>query len=73
MGFFDQMGGGGGGGGFTDPNTMALLAAMAGASQFAGASRLPQTFGQALGGAGAGLIAGLGKGQEYQLGQQKLG
>ena len=54
MAFFDQM---------TDPTTMALLGALQGVSQFAGASRLPQTLGQALGGGAAGLMAGIGQGQ----------
>jgi hypothetical protein len=63
MAFFDQM---------TDPTTMALLGALQGVSQFAGASRLPQTLGQALGGGAAGLMAGIGQGQKYQQGQQEL-
>jgi len=68
MGLFDQAGGGTG----IDPSLFAILGALGGASQFAGASRLPQTFGQAIGGAGAGALQGIGLGQKYQLGQQEL-
>jgi Transglycosylase SLT domain len=65
MAFFDQLN-------LSDPSTMALLGALAGVSQYAGASRLPQTIGQALGGGAAGLMAGQQQALANQQAQQKL-
>src|SRR5215467_8786433 len=57
---------------FTDPSMMGLLGALQGASQYSGFSRLPVSFGQALGGAAGGLLGGIQAGQKYQQGQLEM-
>ena len=55
MGIFDQPLN------FADPNTMALMGAIAGMGQAAAPSRLPVPFGMAMGGAMSGMMGGARK------------
>lgn len=59
---------------FSDPNSMALLGMLSGLGQSASASRLPVTFGSALGSLAGGAMQGSVLGQEAQLkGQEAFG
>jgi hypothetical protein len=59
---------------FSDPNSMALLGMLSGLGQASAASRLPVTFGSALGSLAGGAMQGSMLGQEAQLkGQEAFG